>query len=388
MPNRRRSSAYSIPILAMRRGSSKGMYEFDSTMPSAPPLEQMEQVSGYESTSFNEVSVPPPSAFFAVNSAEDTLNHSTQPSLHNISEQSARQALIAYSKKHCCYGSSAAQNMAITKLKYMSAFHYELQSFTEKRETAWKFIPYGGGEVDGAENGPAPLPWDIVVEPAELFRNEEKFIRVPHTSSVKQCHMCKGGGYIICSECTGKGWIRCHMCTENGFRTQMTTANCMHCSMSRYGRGRRECSNCNVKGKLACSSCETYGHILCYIQLTVSWKTNTSEYIIENISLPERIVRFASGQVAYEEEGVRVVPLTAFPDEAINMASAQLIHQHGVKFQERRILAQRQQVRAVPITSVKYKWKRHNGEFWLCGYENKVYAPDYPQTCSCGCCIS
>jgi hypothetical protein len=30
-----------------------GLYEYDSTMPSAPPLDQMEQVTGYETISFS-----------------------------------------------------------------------------------------------------------------------------------------------------------------------------------------------------------------------------------------------------------------------------------------------------------------------------------------------
>jgi len=30
-----------------------GLYDYESTMPSAPPLDQMEQVSGYETISFN-----------------------------------------------------------------------------------------------------------------------------------------------------------------------------------------------------------------------------------------------------------------------------------------------------------------------------------------------
>jgi len=61
--------------------------------------------------------------------------------------------------------------------------------------------------VDGAENGPAPLPWDINAKPSEVFRNEEKFVKVPHTSSVKQCHRCRGVGHVVCGECYGKGWV-------------------------------------------------------------------------------------------------------------------------------------------------------------------------------------
>jgi hypothetical protein len=69
-------------------------------------------------------------------------------------------------------------------------------------------------------------------------------------------------------------------------------------------------------------------------------KVNTSEHIVEDMKLPEKLVRFVSGQVAYEEEGPRVIPLQGFPDEAINMASAQLVQDHLRKYQEQRILAQ------------------------------------------------
>ncbi|PNF35665.1 SSUH2-like protein [Cryptotermes secundus] len=365
----------------------EGLYDYDSTMPSAPPLDQMEQVSGYETISFNSVSVPPPpSPSVREMWWEDSLNHSVQPPHPNVSEKIARQALLQHVKKHWCYGESAARNMAITKLKHSSAFHYELQTFTEKRETSWKFVPYSGGEVDGAENGPAPLPWDINSQPSDMFKNEEKFIRVPHTSSVKQCHRCKGAGHIVCAECYGKGWIRCQMCNGYGYRTQSEQRErCINCSLSRHGRGRQDCNECNAKGKLSCSVCEGHGQILCYIRLTVTWKVNTSEHIVEDMALPEKLVRFVSGQVAYEEEGPQVIPLQGFPDEAINMASAQLVQDHLRKYQDQRILAQRQQVRVVPITSVRYEWKGYDGEFWLCGYENKVHAPDYPQTCCCYC---
>lgn len=69
-------------------------------------------------------------------------------------------------------------------------------------------------------------------------------------------------------------------------------------------------------------------------------KVNTSEHIVEDMALPEKLVRFVSGQVAYEEEGPQVIPLQGFPDEAINMASAQLVQDHLRKYQDQRILAQ------------------------------------------------
>ena len=39
--------------------------------------------------------------------------------------------------------------------------------------------------VDGPANGLAPLPWDIVVNPPEMFKDDSCSIIVPHTASVK-----------------------------------------------------------------------------------------------------------------------------------------------------------------------------------------------------------
>ena len=61
---------------------------------------------------------------------------------------------------------------------------------------------------------------------------------------------------------------------------------------------------------------------------------------MEYVELPEQLVRLVSGQVAYEEEGPQVIPLQGFPDEAINMASAQLVQDHLRMYQDQRILAQ------------------------------------------------
>ena len=69
---------------------------------------------------------PPPSSSSSSNRGmwwEDCLNRSAQPTHPQVSEKIARQALLEHVKSHCCYGAGAAKNMAITKLKYSSAFH-------------------------------------------------------------------------------------------------------------------------------------------------------------------------------------------------------------------------------------------------------------------------
>ncbi len=64
-------------------------------------------------------------------------------------------------------------------------FQYTLETFTEARSTSRKQKPYHGGILDGPENGAAPLPWQIQVQPATPFQESTQIVTVPHTDTVK-----------------------------------------------------------------------------------------------------------------------------------------------------------------------------------------------------------
>ena len=142
-----------------------------------------------------------------------------------------------------------------------------------------------------------------------------------------------------------------------------------------------------ARGKVNCSTCEGTTHIRSHIQLSVSWRLVTSEHISTKLNIPENLIRNVSGQVAFEEDFPKVVPVTAFKEETIKMASAQLVASHASKFPEEKILRQRHQVRVVPVTKVNYEWKGKTRSFFVYGYENKVHLPNnsYPQAYCWGC---
>jgi hypothetical protein len=77
-----------------------------------------------------------------------------------------------------------------------------------------------------------------------------------------------------------------------------------------------------------------------YTVCVILRKVNTAEHIVRKGGLPEELVKEVSGQVAFEEEGPRIVPLTQFPDSTINMASAQLVNNHKNAFYDEKIIAQ------------------------------------------------
>ena len=70
-------------------------------------------------------------------------------------------------------------------MDYVPAYHYELQTFAEKRETNWVCGPhkvtctslvtltaslFQGLDMDSATSGRAPLPWEVDLPPSNMFK--------------------------------------------------------------------------------------------------------------------------------------------------------------------------------------------------------------------------
>ncbi|XP_046682091.1 protein SSUH2 homolog isoform X2 [Homalodisca vitripennis] len=360
MPPPRRASIMSYSASSRRNSSVKThTVEFDENEAflSVPPLDLMDHIVGYETISFDAMCVPPPPASRLVLDQEQEYC-SIETQHPTLTEQQVRQALMIHIAKHSCYGHDAAKTQVITALQASSAFHYQLETFTERRENSWAYTSFSPViEIDGPDNGPAPLPWEIPVTPRGMFEAEVKTLKI-------RCLHCHGDGFS----------------SEYDYKER-----CFYCRSSTHGFGRLDCLRCKASGRLMCQTCEGTGLMIYYILLTVTWKTNTSEFIKKNVSLPEKFVRFVSGEEIFSQISERIKPLSDFPEETIIEASKDLVYNHISTFTDQKILMQRQSIRAVPITQVKYRWKGYEGQYYVFGKENRVHAPDYPQTCCCGC---
>ncbi|XP_015771956.1 PREDICTED: protein SSUH2 homolog, partial [Acropora digitifera] len=226
-----------------------------------------------------------------------------------ITEEQAREAMFQFVSEHCCYGKLPAQEMTIKDINPSNSYHYSLESFCESRATEWKFEPYRGQPIDSPVNGVAPQPWDINVQPREMFADHKTKLEVPHTANIKPCHDCKAVGYIQCDVCCGDGSVR--------FQHSNTALR-----------------DCNIF-----------------------------------------------------EHAASVFPITNFFEQQINISSKKLVEEHARKWPSKRILLQRQVLRAVPVSEVFYEWKETSSRYWVFGLDHQVYAPDYPQKCCCGCSI-
>ena len=113
------------------------------------------------------------------------------------------------------------------------------------------------------------------------------YTKVPNTASTKSCHRCRGTGGVTCRDCNGKGWSRCLNCHGDGWMHDSSgyRERCFYCQHSKHGHGQQDCTKCGSKGKVNCATCDGHGQIRCYIQLSITWKTNTAEHIIERLDL-------------------------------------------------------------------------------------------------------
>ncbi|XP_071351266.1 protein SSUH2 homolog [Trachinotus anak] len=344
--------------------------------PTAPPANMFNSVPGYEGTVAGGGGyLPPPMPLEPVAPPQPGPVPDNW-SIPSLTEDVARGAFKSFASSHCCYSSSPAEDGVITSMEPYNTFRYRLETFTESRSTEWAHKPYEGEPADFYTQT-APRPWEVQATAPSLFTNHKQEIRVPFTSSIKDCHTCHGTGTMPCDECHGDGYKSCWVC--NGSGTQNSGA-CSRCD----GTGRDRCTRCDAQGTKKCTTCEGKRQLLTFIQLKVEWTNHVEDHVVEqNSGLKVDELQSVSGKELFKNNQYLLYPLLGFPNPAIAEASDRLIKDHQSRYsQTSRILQQRQTVELIPITKVNYKWKGDPHVYFVYGNEHQVSA-DYPATCCC-----
>lgn len=349
--------------------------------PSCPPIESMDQIPGYGNVGFEGVALPPPTYDEAIGQRPET---EVFKSIGTISAEDAREALLEHARNECCWGTGPAEKMTINDLVSFSAYHYTLETFTESRTTKWVSEPFISGNV--YITGSPPGPWDIPANPTQMFKSGKTEVEVPNTASVKPCHKCQGMGSTRCGFCHGSGRRSCMRCSGSGWRNDFQNGRQERVSCGCMG-GYERCHSCGGDGRNQCHKCRGRGSLRWFIQLTVKWTNHVASHVEQRTSLPNELIREATGEMAFEETYPRVWPIVTFPVREINDRSKDFVTLHSTKFNMERILMQRQRVQTVPVTQVNYSYKHKTRDYFVFGLEHKIHAPDYPASCCCGCLI-
>nr|XP_055023252.1 protein SSUH2 homolog isoform X1 [Misgurnus anguillicaudatus] len=347
--------------------------------PTAPPANMFDTIPGYEGTLAGGGGgyLPPPMPTVPMPVPEQAP---TPPDWHipSISEDKARESLENYVSSKCCYSSAPVKDGVITSMETFNTYRYRLESFTESRTSEWSQEPYTGQVVDAGIQ-PAPSPWQIPTNPPTFFNDKKETIKVPYTSSVKNCHTCLGVGRGPCTTCAGAGNKVCWAC--NGSGTRQSDDRCITCS----GRGRENCTSCNGQGSRECETCRGKRQLLVFINLTVKWSTEKDDFVAQQSSgLRVQNLENVSGKQLFQNAQYMLYPVMGFPDASVAQASERLVREHQSKYaQNSRILQQRQTIELIPITKVNYKWKGKSHFYYVYGNEFQVSVDDYPATCCC-----
>ncbi|XP_054473001.1 protein SSUH2 homolog [Anoplopoma fimbria] len=294
-----------------------------------------------------------------------------------LSEDSAREAFKSFVSSHCCYSESPVNDGVITNMEPFNTYRYRLETFTESRQTEWATKPYEGEQAD-FYTATAPRPWEVQTTSPGLFTDHKEEIRVPYTSSIKDCTDCHSSGTKPCEDCHGDGHKQCWECSGAGSKND---ERCSRCDAT----GKERCSNCDSHGTIDCETCKGKKQLLSYINLKVEWTNNVEDHVVQqNSGLQVDDLRSVSGKELFKNSQYLIYPLFGFPNPAISEASERMIKDHQAKYaQNARILQQRQTVELIPITKVNYKWKSDSHVYFVYGNEQKVNADNYPATCCC-----
>ncbi|XP_062272341.1 protein SSUH2 homolog [Scomber scombrus] len=347
--------------------------------PSAPPPGWLEDIHGYQGHKGGEGDnplYPPPPAY---NPQPEQDRNTLVPNVRvpTVSEDVAREALLKFVESKWTYSSKPARNLTFKELKPIIVYRYRLETYTESRASAWQYESYSGQPVDGPQYGMSPPPWDVPVVLPPRYTDVVERVRVPHSSFVKLCHKCNGCGRTRCVMCHGRGQKRCTFCHGHG---RSRNKRCTSC----HGRGRKRCMSCHGHGYKTCSACHGSQNLMHYIELTVTWKNNISDFIPDRQpDFPDKKFEKVTGDPFFIDESVLVYPIQGFPDQEICDVTRRLINEHIGRFSANsRIMQQRQTIELVPLTHAYYTYNGKDFSFFVYGVENKVFTAKYPTACT------
>ncbi|XP_055941450.1 protein SSUH2 homolog [Argiope bruennichi] len=286
-----------------------------------------------------------------------------------------RDACYAHAKGNICYGSRCIRDMVLTDIQHDCVFEYTLESLCEKREYKESSTPYFGQVIDGPENGPVLDPWDVPVNRPNEIVEKQVTTNIPHSSYVKQCGTCNGHMKMYCTICNGSGKVVCKSCGGS-------SNTCVTCT----GRGIEMCMICTGTGKTECYMCKGHGKMVHSKALVISWSPVYENIISNPGKLPKELIPKIKAKEILKEQGKVIQPVNVVPPKEINKASTLLIKRH-LAFRTQLVVFQRHTLQVIPFTKAKYTWRDEESEFFVYGFERKVYFESYPDACCwCFCC--
>ncbi|XP_071957801.1 protein SSUH2 homolog [Antedon mediterranea] len=335
----------------------------------------LQAIPGYETTTVRQ-GKPHPKPNQAV---QKNISQQFQSLPNPINKTEAKEALTLHVSQQCCYGKRVINDIDVEQVINLPIHKYKLRTFTETRETIRVFEPFKGQTVDGHNNTLTPMLWNVNNEPDAMWKKHTKACNVPKTSTIETCHGCTGRGFNKCYRCQGRGTTFCKKCKGTG---KVKETGCVQCG----GTGHPNCQLCRGHACIVCSVCQGHKQLHFYIKLLSKFDIIENEIWLNPTKVANKNLQKSHKIKVIETEATTVSPIANYHIGDVNTASDDMISKHAVD-STKRIVQQCHVLVALPSVEAKYDWKRKTKSFWVYGEENKVYAPDYPESCVRRCTI-
>ncbi|KAM9534193.1 LOW QUALITY PROTEIN: protein SSUH2 homolog [Guaruba guarouba] len=216
-----------------------------------------------------------------------------------MTEAVARQVLLRFVSLQCCYGSRAAWELAIQRLRQAGTYRYQLETFSELRLSEWVFQPFTKPRAAGPPGDAHMVLWDMEVGPPLLFQGWTQWC-VPCSALVRDCHRCHGHGRSKCRVCHGTSWTRCVTCKGSQRRLKQQK-RCQLCSST----GHKRCNTCSGQHSKTCATCQGEKKLHHFKHLAITWKNNVFEFVSEHhLNFPGELLSKVSGESIFKDEKV------------------------------------------------------------------------------------
>lgn len=214
------------------------------------------------------------------------------------------------------------------------------------------------GQVIISNGMPPPQPWDIMVQPVAMFKDEVRLIEIPNTAQVEvllsdftkvffRTLIClyniiyilldvykvfgcrKKVLLFLFGTWTSKKIMRlletlnlnffyfnlylktsCTSCHGHGHHHHN---NERHTCSSCHGSGWRRCFSCDGTGMITCRCCKGSGRLKWYLQLKVEFKNNRDDFFKKSEQIPDELLRKCTSKNIYTEQNIRVRNKTKKP---------------------------------------------------------------------------
>lgn len=144
------------------------------------------------------------------------------------------------------------------------------------------------------------------------------------------------------------------------------------------GGGQVRCSACAGNGAQTCGRCRGTGRTKTFEQLQARFYVVEGRQVLDDTPVADKALGELTGECELELKAPLITGHRQVSEKVGQCIAAELKKSHAIDARQQRVLAQSLNVARIPQTEVKYTYAGVERRLWICGKEERVFAPGAP----------